>query len=128
MQIVAIHLERVFELAISEQSVINEDTGLSLAYGFVNEHCGYRGIDSARESADHVVIPAHGSAYCLDLFRDKAGRSPVASASADAEKEIPKYLFAKWRVADLGVELDAIDTAFRVLDSGYDFASSRRRR
>ena len=49
-------VEHVAEFVFAQHAVVYEDAGEVLADGAVEEHCGYRGVDSATEAEHHLVI------------------------------------------------------------------------
>jgi hypothetical protein len=122
VQVVFIDLERIFEFAISQKSVVDENTGLPVADRFVNEHRRNGRIHTAGKPANDTVVRPDRLTYLFDLFLYEACRSPIGRAFADVEEEISKNLFAQRRVRDLRMELDAIDAAFVVLHRRDNFA------
>jgi hypothetical protein len=118
------HLEGVAEgadhllaLVLAHQAVIDEHAGELVADGAVDEQRGHRGIDAAGEPADDVRV-AHLRADPADLVLDDRRRRPGLLAAADLREEAREDLLAVRGVHDLGVKLDAVDAARRVLDGG----------
>ena len=65
MQVITIKLQRVLKFAVTEDAVIDENTGLAVADCFVDQHGGYGRINAAGESADDVAAFAN---RFLDFF------------------------------------------------------------
>ena len=78
----------------------------------MNKHRRHGRIDAARQTADDIAGRPDGLADLFDLFFDKLRRRPVAFAMANIEEEISQYLFAKRRMRNLRVKLDAVNAAF----------------
>lgn len=69
-------------LVLAEQSVIDENTGEVIAYGFVKQGRRDRAVHSAAHGAKDFAV-AHLCPYCRDLFADEIGHLPVAGGVAD---------------------------------------------
>ena len=93
--------------------MIDEDAGELVADRLVEQHGGDRGIDAAREAADHAAL--------ADLARGSArsparGRRPWSSRRRSRRcgaRNCASSLRAVRRVHDLGVELHAVDSGAR---------------
>src|SRR5690606_37202914 len=68
----------------------------------------HRGVDAAREAADHPPLRPRLRADGGDGLFAEGGHGPVAGTAADAVREVGDELGAVGRVHDLGVELDAV--------------------
>ena len=88
MQIVLINLQRVFELAIPQQAVIDEYARLPLANSLMDKHGSDGRINAAGQAADDVTCRADGLSDLFDLFCNKLSRRPIAFAMTNFEYEI----------------------------------------
>jgi hypothetical protein len=104
------HLHHVIALVQAQQAVVDEHAGQLLADGAREQRGDHRGIDAAREPEQHLVL-AHGLADRGDRVVDDAARRPQPFTAADAAHEMLEDAPALVRVRDLGMELDAVETA-----------------
>ena len=121
-------------LAGAEQTRVDEHAGELVADRLVQQQGGDRGIDAAGQAADHPAA-AHLVADARDRRLPERGHRPVATAAADAAREVLEQGLAARRVHDLGVELHAVDAPGVVGDRGErrgvasgDHAKARRQR
>ena len=70
-------LDHLRGLAQPQQSVVDEDAGELLADGLVDQHRRDRGIDAARQAADHLAASDLG-ADLLDRLLLEGAHGPVA--------------------------------------------------
>ncbi len=110
LEVVAEGGDHLLALVLSHQAVIDEDARELVADGAVDEQRGDRGVDPAREAADHAPV-AHLRADPGDLVLDDRRGAPGHVAAADLLEERREDVAAVGRVHDLGVELDAVDAA-----------------
>ncbi len=106
------HLRR---LVLSQHAVVHEDCRRTLPHGPQQQGRHHRGVDAAGESADHLSLPhplAHGRRRLFEV----GGHPPVAAGAAGAEEEVAQHLAAGHGVRHLGVELDAVEPALRILE------------
>ena len=95
-------------LALPEEAVVHEDTRELVADGPVDQDGDDRGVDPARERAEHALVAdrvpdrVHGGI-------DEAGHGPRAGDAADVE-EVVEDLLALRGVDDLRVELDGVES------------------
>ena len=85
--------------------MVDEDTGEVFANGLVQQHGRHRGVDTARECEDDLVI----AQLRLELGHgglDEGGRRPVALDTREL-KEVAQQLRPLLGVEGLGVELYA---------------------
>jgi hypothetical protein len=109
---VAEHGDDLFGLALPQQPVIDENACQLVADRLVDQHGGDRGIDTARQPADHLLV-AHLFADCGDgLFAIGAHR-PVAGKARDAHEVFVKTRAVRG-VMHLGVELHGIEMPFHI--------------
>ncbi len=95
--------------------MVDEDTGELVADGPLHERRRHRGVDAAREGAEHARLP-HLLADRLDELLDDVGRRPVALDARAAPQEVLEHPLAERRVHDLGVPLHAVEPALVVLE------------
>ena len=105
------------ELALAQQAVVDEDAGQAPADGLVDDEGRDERVDAAAQPADDALL-AHRAADLRDLALDERGHVPVGREPGQLEEEIGQDLLAVPGVDDLGMELDAVDAAVRVLDGG----------
>ncbi len=124
-QLVAQILLDIDEFVFAQNTVVDEDAGELAADGLVHQDRGYRGVDAAREPADHVAR--------ADLFAnrrngglDKVCWSPVAASAADGKDKILEKILPQGCVVDLGMKLHGPDAALRILDSCQRIGSGSR--
>jgi hypothetical protein len=109
--------DHLLALVLAHQPVVHEHAGQLVADRAVDEQRRNARVDPAGEPADH----APGADLLADgrhLLVDDRGGGPVALAAADLLQEGGQHLLAVGRVDDLGVELDAVQTALDVLQRG----------
>src|SRR5262249_5173736 len=106
----------LLELARAQDAVVDEDAGESIAEGLVADHCGDRGVHAAREPADPGLVRTDPPLHVADPVVSERTRRPGRSDARDVEQERGEDLGAARGVYDLGMELDAVDLALRVVD------------
>ena len=99
-----------------EQPVIHEDAGEPVADGPVHQRGRDRGVDAAREPADHPLIGPDQLADPGDLGLHEMPGRPVRGDAADLEQEVVEDLAAPRRVRHLGMELHAEQRPLGVLE------------
>ncbi len=101
-------------LAVSHETVIDEHTHELVADRLVDERSGNRRIDTTAQSADHATLPHCGTDRFHGLLddRDVGPRRPCPTRLVE---EATQHVLAVRRVGDLGVELDAVETAAAIL-------------
>ena len=114
--------DHLLALVAAHQAVVHEHAGQLVADRPVHEQRGHRGVDPARQAADHPAL-THLCADARDLLVDDRRRAPGALAPAHVGQEALEDRLPVRRMHDLGVELDAVDAALDVLQRGH-----RRRR
>ena len=94
-------------LVLPQQAVVDEDARQLRADRPVQQGGHDRGIDAAREPADHPAVadPLGGSSRPLA----RRNRPPTCPAAADRCEEVVEDLRAQRRVGDLGMKLHAVD-------------------
>src|SRR5262245_44422758 len=97
--------------------MVNEDAGQLLANGLVDENCGHRAVDAAREATNDLIK--------ADLFLDavdglflEGGHGPVAMAATDVDDEVFQESGAIRGVHHLEMKLGAVELALVVGDGG----------
>jgi hypothetical protein len=83
----------------------------------VDEKCRDGRVDTARERAKSA-LPTDPGPDARDLDLDDGGRRPERERVGSAVEEVLEDLGAVLGVDDLGVELDAVETALLVLEGG----------
>src|SRR5262249_11950941 len=94
-------------LALAQQPVVDEDAVQLVADRFVNKHGSNRGIDAAREAADHAAL-ADLLADARDRLLLKCSHRPVAGATDDMAHEVAEKPATLRRVHDLWMEHDPV--------------------
>ena len=102
-------------LVLAQEPMVDEDAGELVADSLVDEQCGDRRVDAARERAEHALA-ADLRADPLDLLLDHRGRRPRRRHPGGAVEEVLEHLLAVRRMHDLGVELHPVETALRRLE------------
>ena len=115
LELAAEHLLHLGAFVEAQQAVVDEDAGQLLADGALDEGGRDGGIHSAGEAEDHLRL-ADLLADFADGRLDVVVHLPGRLAAADAEEEVAEDVDAALGVGDLGVELDAVEAALRILD------------
>ena len=89
--------------ALAHEPVVDEHAGELVADRLVDQHRRDRGIDAARQAADHARL-ADLRADAGDLLVAEGGHRPVALEAGDLEQEIGEELRAVGRVDHLRME------------------------
>ena len=105
-------------LVLAHQPVVDEHAGELVADRAMDERRRGRRVDPARQPADHAGV-ADLRPDPLDLLVDHRGRRPGLDAAGDLAQEAVEDLLAVGRVDDLGMELDPVQAALRVLAGGH---------
>ena len=99
----------------AQQPVVDENAGELLADRLVNENRGNRGVDAARQSADHLAL-ADLRADFRDRLVLEGAHGPVAGKPGDLAHEIAQQRRALRGVHDLEMELRGVELARVVAD------------
>ncbi len=78
----------LLRLVLAQQAVVDEDAVEPIADRAVHERRGDRGIDAAREAADHVRAADLGRGSCATASSMKASIDHESAAAADAVHEV----------------------------------------
>ena len=105
--------------------MVDEDAGQLVADGALHERRRDRGVDAARQRAQHPAV-AHLRSDRVDGLGDHVRRSPVGGEAGDVEQEVLEDLLPVLRVQHLGVPLHASELARQVLEGGHRGASRAR--
>ena len=108
-----------------EQAVVDEDAGQALADRTVQQRRDHRGVDTAREREQDARRRPTSRAHALDAVADDRGRGPARGAAADVVHEPAQDARALAGMGDLGMELDPVEAAGIVGDSGNRCAVGR---
>ena len=103
--------------ALPHEAVIDEHAGELIADRLVDQHRRDRGIDAARQAADHPRF-ADLSADTRDLLVAESGHRPVALEAGDLEEEVREELRAIGRMNHLGVEHRRVIAALLIRRDG----------
>ncbi len=132
--VAAKQLHHFLRLAVAQKPVIDENARELIADRLMDQYGGNRGIDPARQPADHPTF-ADSRTDALDRLTPEGRHRPVAAATCDAMGEILEERAALRGVNDLGVKLNAIKAARVIGDrregravAGGDGAKPRRQR
>ena len=112
---IAEHRFDLFALVKPQQAVIDEYAGQLIANRLMNQDRGDRGVDTARQSADHPAL-AHLRADFRNLGGAEFSHRPVARQSADLVDEVGDQLRAVRGMDHFGMELRAVIAAVIVRD------------
>src|SRR5690606_3968504 len=116
-EMLAEHGHDLVALAEPEQAVIDEDADELIADRRVQERRDDGRVDAARQREQHALVPDLVP-HPLDVIGDDVPRRPRRRAPADVANEARKDLEAVLRMRDLGVKLQAVDSALRIRDRG----------
>src|SRR5579864_2451861 len=115
--VVAEERDDLVRLRCPHQAGIDKDAGELVANRFVEEDSGDRGIDAARQSADHLAL-ADLQTNLLDLGLAERAHVPGRNDVRDLGDEVRDHPRAVRGVHDFGVELNAVELALFVGDHG----------
>ena len=93
--------------AITQQAVIDKDTGQLIANGTMNQGCGHTGINAATQAEDDLILPNLFTDLCNRLVEVTRHR-PVFATATDAMDKILDDLRAFGRVDHLRMKLKAV--------------------
>ena len=116
----------VAPLVLAQETRVDEDAAEALPHRLADEDRGDRRVDAAREPAEDDSV-RHRLADLLDGRLPEARHRPARRAAARVVEEGLEHLGAVLGVLDLGVELEAVEPADRVLE-GRDGRVRRPRR
>ena len=122
VEVPAERLHDLFGLVCTQQAMIDEDARELVTDRLVHEQRGDGRVDTARQTADHLLGADLGPDP-VDLLLDHGCRRPRGRDAHDLVEEVLQHLLPVRRVHDLRVELHAVPAAALVLESG-----DRRRR
>ena len=105
-------------LAGAQQAVVDEDAGELVADGAVDEGGGHGGVHSPAQAADDVGV-AHLLADAGHLLVDDVVRRPGGRQSRLLVQEVDQGGLPMLGVEDLGVPLQPVEAAARVLEGGH---------
>src|SRR5688572_27257131 len=91
-------------LVESEESRVDEDAGELIANRAVHERRGDRGIDTARQAADHARL-SHLLRDLRHLVIDERAGGPRWLGAAHLEEKVRDHFAAARRVRHFGVKL-----------------------
>src|SRR5579885_1459488 len=106
-----------FDLALTQQAIVHEDARDLRPDGSQQQRRGHRRIDAAGQAADDAVL-ADAFPQGLDRLLQKRTDLPQAVAAADVVDKVAQQLAAAGGMADLGMELQAVDRPTAVADGG----------
>ena len=112
-------------LAGTQQSVVDEHAGQLLTDGLLDERCGDRGVDAARQAADHAGT-ADLCADRRDLIRHDAAGVPVGGQPCAVVQEVLQRALSERRVLHLGVPLHPEQAPGTILERRNRGAGGRR--
>ena len=115
--VVAEQAHDLLALVQPQQAVVDEHALQLVADRLVQQHGHDRGVDAARQAADHLVLADLG-ADLGDGALLEGGHRPVALEARDLEREVAQQLGAVGRVHHLGMELHGVVLARLVGDGG----------
>ena len=115
--VVAEQAHDLLGLVEPQQAVVDEHALQLVAQRLVQQHGHHRGVDAARQAADHAALADLG-ADLGDGAVLEGGHRPVALEARDVEREVAQKLGAVGRVHHLGMELHAVELARLVGDGG----------
>ncbi len=115
--VVAEQAHDLLGLVQPQQAVVDEHALQLVAQRLVQQHGHHRGVDAARQAADHAAVADLG-ADLGDGAVLEGGHRPVALEARDVEREVAQELGAVGRVHHLGMELHGVELARLVGDGG----------
>ncbi len=104
-------LDHLLRLALTQQPVVHEDAGQTVADGAMHERGGDGAVHAAAQAADHAALFAYLAADAGYGVVDETARRPVPHAAADVLDEVFEDDPPLRRVDDLGMELEAVEAA-----------------
>jgi hypothetical protein len=117
VEVVLERLDHLQRLVLPHEAVVDEDARELIADRLVHEQRGDRGVDAARERAEHARRPDLRS-NALDLLLDHRGGRPRRRRACDLVEEVLQQILAVRRVDDLRMELHAVELAPGLLERG----------
>ena len=96
-------VDHFVRLALAQKPVVDKHAGKLIADRLVDQHRGDRGIDAARQAADHPRL-ADLRADTGDLLFAESRHRPVGLEAGDLEQEIGDEFRAVGGVGHLGME------------------------
>ena len=109
----------------SKQAVVNEYAGQLLADGPVNQRRCHRGIDSARQSKDHLFL-THLRPDSGHSFTDVVPHDPVSAGSTNVQNETLQDSRTAFGMSHFRVELDAVEAPVFIRHTGDRATVGRR--
>ena len=110
---------------LAHQAVVDVDAGQPIADGAVDEGRRHGRVHAARERADDEPVRAGRPGVGIDPFADpghgrvdEVGGGPGGRHAGDPDHEVAQDVAAARRVDDFGVELDAVQVAGRIGQTG----------
>jgi hypothetical protein len=104
-------------LAGAQQPVVDEHAGQLVTDGPLHQGGGHRGVDPARQCADHPVAADLGLDP-LHLLDDDVARRPVGGQPGPSGEEVDQHLLTELAVLDLGVPLHPVQAPVVLLERG----------
>jgi hypothetical protein len=118
-------LTQELRLLLAHQPVIDVDAGEAIPHSPMDERRRNRGVDAARERADHQPVRGGRGRVRVDPIADSGDGSidevrgrPGLARTGDPDDEVAEHVPAARRVDDLRVELDAVEVAALVDERG----------
>src|SRR6478736_4371014 len=112
------HAHDGLELVFAQEAIVHEDADQSVAQRLVAEHGRYRGVDATGESTDGPLIFPHLGGDPGDGLVDEGAGGEVGGELSHLEQERANDFRAARRVGHFGMELDAVEAARWIRDSG----------
>ncbi len=110
-------LDDLESLILAKKAVVDEDAGQLVADRLVDKQSRHRRVDAAGKGAEDPSSTDLGP-DSLDLDLDHGGRRPGRRGVCGPVEEVLQDLHAVHGVRDLGMELDTVKPAVRVLECG----------
>jgi hypothetical protein len=105
-------------LVETHDTVVDEDSVETVSNGPLHQLGSYGRVDTSGNGTDNLTGRSNGLANTLDLGLDEEVHGPVLLGSTELDGEVGQKLLTLGGVGNLGVELDSVELALGVGDSG----------
>ena len=108
--VIAKQIDHLFRLIETQQAMVDKDAGQLLANRLVQQYRDDRGIDAARQPADHPTL-ANLRPNARNRPITERRHTPITATTRDPMRKVPQQVGAARCVHDFRVEHDAIKAA-----------------
>ena len=104
--------------AFSQQSIVNQNAGKLRPNRLEQQRCDYRGINSARQTADHLVF-THLFSNSSNRLICEIAQLPCSLAATNFIQKVLQERRTMSRMRHFGVKLQSVDRTIFVFDGGH---------